>query len=374
MRLWLRIACALAVLAVATGCSRDTVVKIGVAAPLEGEQADFGKELVQGAAVAVDELNRDHFVIAGKRVRFELVAENDRASPEEGKAVAKRLIGAGVAAVLGHLNSDVSIAAAPLYANAGIAQMSLSTHPRYTRMGLKTAFRIAADDIEQGMALGRFIGDRLRPKSVWVIDDGTTFGAGLADEVMKVLASRGFAPPRMSVGEDQASRTMAVRRIREADPDLVFYGGDERAGVPLLKALREEGVHARFVAGDGMCDANTVGRAGAGKDGGFYCSIAGIPPSWLSSGIDFTRLYQEKYGKPGSYAPLAYDGIHILAQAMQRARSADPEKYLPQLAQGSFDGKVQGVVEFDGKGDLKEGTIVIYRALGGQLMEQRNAS
>lgn len=372
MRQIICLTCAMLALNLMSGCSRSVSVKIGVAAPMSGSLAQYGKDLAQGAQIAVDELNADHFLIDGKQAHFELVVEDDKASPENGKAVAKRLIDGGVAAVFGHFNSDVSIAAAPLYANAGIPQLSAVTNPRYTRMGLKTTFRISADDIDQGATLGRLIGEKLKPKSIFVVDDHSTFGTGLASEVINKLKSTHGAPPHESIDAKSADFAALAERIKASNADLVFYGGDEVAGVPLLKALHKAGSSARFVAGDGMCDAFTIKSAQGAADRNFYCSMPGVPPSWLSSGIGFMQLYRAKFGEPGSYSPVAYDGIHVLAQAMQRANSADPKTYLPEMRNGSFDGKIQGVVEFDSKGDIKDGTVVIYQSIGGQLMEQRN--
>jgi branched-chain amino acid transport system substrate-binding protein len=365
-------AAVLVLLGLLGACSRQVTVKIGVAAPMTGTLAQFGKDIAQGATIAVDELNGDQFTIGGRRAHFELVIEDDKSTAAGGKAAAKRLIDAGVAGVFGHFNSDVTIAAAPLYANAGIAQVSASTNPRYTRMGLKTTFRLAADDIEQGTALGRLVAEGLHATSVLVIDDRTTFGIGLADQVMRILKAGNINPPRIGIDREGADYAAAVRKAGDSNADVIFYGGDEVVGVPLLKALRAAGIAARFVSGDGMCDAWTVKTAQGAADGNFYCSIAGIPPSWLSGGIGFTDMYTARFGKPGAYAPVAYDGVHILAQAMQRAGSADPDKYLPEMKAGFFDGKVQGSVEFDAKGDMKDGTIVIYRSIGGQLTEQRN--
>jgi branched-chain amino acid transport system substrate-binding protein len=372
MKQFVQSGCAVMLLALLAGCGREVTVKIGVAAPMTGTLAEFGKDIAQGALVAVEELNAEQFRIDGRRVRFELVTVDDKASVEEGTAAARRLIDSGVVAVFGHFTSDVSIAAAPLYANAGIAQMSASTNPRYTRMGLKTTFRLAADDIEQGGALGRLVAEKLRPKSVFVLDDGSTFGRGLVEEALKVLKTKRIDPPRAMVEQGEAQQEQLLRRIRETNADLIFYAGDEVAGVPLLKFLRKSGVTATFVTGDGMCDEWSLKSAEGAADSNFYCSMAGIPPSWLSAGIGFTQLYQARFGKPGSYSPVAYDAIHILAQAMQRARSATPDRYLPELTKSAFDGKVQGAVEFDGKGDIKDGTIVIYRAVGGRLLEQKN--
>ncbi|HVL74822.1 MAG TPA: branched-chain amino acid ABC transporter substrate-binding protein [Noviherbaspirillum sp.] len=368
----MRIAGAVAALVVLSACSREVTVKIGVVAPMSGALAQYGKDIANGARVAVDELNNEHFMIKGKRARFELVVEDDKASPEEGKAAAQRLIDAKVAAVFGHFNSGVSIAAAPAYAQAGIPQLSVSTNPQYTRMGLKTTFRITADDIQQGATLGRLISERLRSRNLYVVDDKTLFGIGVADEVERAVKNRRIDPLRESVDGKSADYASLAQKIIAANPDAVFFGGDEAVGLPLLKALRAAGSSARFVVADAMCDNSTIKGAGGAANANYYCSIAGVPPSWLSAGIGFMEMYKKQYGTPGAYSALSYDGIHVLAQAMQEAGSAEPSDYLPVLAKGSFSGKIQGAIEFDAKGDIKDGTVVIYQSVGGQLVEQRN--
>lgn len=372
MKQLVRIACTLVALVVLGACSRQVTVKIGVVAPMSGPLAQYGKDIANGAQIAIDELNSDHFTIQRKRARFELVIEDDKAAPDEGKAAARRLIDAGVVAVFGHFNSGVSIAAAPMYAAAGIPQLSVSTNPKYTRMGLRTSFRITADDIQQGATLARLISDKLRTRSLYIVDDRTTFGVGVADEVDRAVKARKLQPLRDSVDAKTADYAAIAQKIKLANADVVFFGGDEAVGLPLLKALRNAELTAKFVVADAMCDASTIKSAGGSANGNYFCTIAGVPPSWLSSGIGFMEMYKAKFGTPGAYSALSYDGIHILAQAMQQAGSVAPETYLPVLAKGSFSGKIQGTIEFDDKGDIKDGTVVIYQSIGGQLVEQRN--
>lgn len=366
-----RAASLIALLALAA-CSRTVDVKIGVAAPMSGPLAQMGKDIAQGAEVAVQELNQEHFMIHGKRAHFSLVVEDDKASPDEGTAVARRLVEAGVAAVFGHLNSGVTIAAAPSYEAAGIPQLSVSTNPKYTRMGNKTAFRLTADDIEQGATLGRLITDKLRAKSLFLADDKTLFGVGVADEVERAAKARGTVMKRESIDPKNADHAALAQKIIDAKADVVFFGGDVATGGPVLRALRKAGSNAKFVAADAMCDASVLRDTQGAADRNFFCTVAGVPPSWLSAGIGFTETYKAKFGAPGAYSTLAYDGIHILAQAMQEAGSAKPDAVLQAMKTNSFDGKIQGPVEFDAKGDIKDGTVVIYQAIGGQLVEQRS--
>jgi branched-chain amino acid transport system substrate-binding protein len=355
------------------GCSREVTVKIGLAAPMTGDLKQYGQDMKKGAEVAMAELHEEAFRINNKRAKFELIVEDDKANAETGKAAAQRLVDAGVVAVFGHFNSGVSIAASGIYAKAGIPQLSVSTNPKYTRQGLKTTFRITADDIQQGLALGRLMSDKLRVKTALMYDDKTPFGVGLVDEVVKVFKEKGGEVPRESLDPKTPDYGPIAEKIKAANADAVFFGGDETVGLPLLKALRASGSTAFFIAGDAMCDASFVKKAAGLADQNYYCTLAGVPPSWLAEGINFTKAYKAKFNTPpGSYASLAYTGIHVFAQAMQEARSADPAEYLKVMAKGSYDGKIQGIVEFDAKGDVKDGTVVIFESVKGVLTERKS--
>ncbi len=369
----LRCAASILVLSFLAACSREVTVKIGVAAPMSGPLAQIGKDIAQGAQTAADELNEDRFIIDGKRAHFEIVVEDDKADPEEGKAVAKRLIDGKVNGVFGHLNSGVTIPASALYSGAGIPQISVSTNVKYTRQGFKTAFRITADDSQQGRTLGILVADKLRAKSIYVVDDGTPFGTGLVEEINKVFGAKGLTVPHDSVTPDTANYPQLAQKIKDAKADVVLFAGDQKVGIPLLKEIRKNDTSLRYVVADAMCDDSTVKSAGGDADSNFYCTISGVPASWLSAGAGFLDMYKKKFkDAPGTYSTLAYDGIHIFAQAMQEANSTDPATYLPHLAKGSFDGKIQGAVEFDTKGDIKDGTVVIFQSIGGKLVEQRS--
>jgi branched-chain amino acid transport system substrate-binding protein len=369
----LRCAASILVLSLLAACSRETTVKIGVAAPMSGGLAQYGKDIVQGAQTAADELNEDHFIIDGKRAHFEIVVEDDKAKPDEGVAAAKRFVDAKVNGVFADFNSGVTIPASKVYSDAGIPQISVSTNTKYTRQGFKTAFRITADDSQQGRTLGLLVMEKLRAKSIYVVDDTTPFGVGLVEEINKVFATKNLTVPHESVDAGKADYAAIAQRIKEAKADVVLFAGDQGVGLPLLKEIRKNDSSLRVVVADAMCDDSTVKEAKGDADANFYCTIAGVPSSWLSAGAGFVDMYKKKYNAaPGNYSTLAYDGIHIFSQAMQEAGSTDPAVYLPKLAKGAFDGKIQGNVEFDSKGDIKDGTVVIFQSIGGKLVEQRN--
>lgn len=170
------------------GCdSPPATIKIGVAQPLTGNLAALGQDLLNGVNLAVAELNKEGFRVKGKLVTLEVIAVDDRASPDTGREVARQLVDAGVVAVIGHLNSGVSIAAAPIYAEKSIAQMAISTNPKYTKLGLSTTFRLVANDTLQAKAIGSFSASKFRATKYAVVDDNTPYGKDLAAGTEKEL-------------------------------------------------------------------------------------------------------------------------------------------------------------------------------------------
>src|SRR5438045_7599402 len=170
----------------------ETVVKIGHVGPTTGPQAHLGKDNENGARMAIDDANGKGVTIDGKKVKFELVAEDDQADPKQGTTVAQKLVDAKVAGVVGHLNSGTSIPASKIYSDAGIPQISPSaTNPKLTRQGYKTTFRVVADDVHLGGTLGKYAVKELKGKSIAVIDDRTAYGQGVADEFEKGVKAAG---------------------------------------------------------------------------------------------------------------------------------------------------------------------------------------
>jgi len=369
-----RNACLLLTAGTLAACSPEEVnIKIGVALPLSGPIAQFGKDGVNGAQIAVDELNSDRkFTINGKHPTITLVPMDDKSDPETGKQVAQALIAQKVSAVYGDLNSGVTIPASALYAQAGIPQISPSTNPLYTRQGFKTTFRILADDYMQGAAIVTLLTEKLHAKSIYVVDDGSPFGTGLADEVSKDLTAKTITAPHDRVNPQNPDYATLMQKIKDSKADVVFFGGDEGSGLPVIKEIRKADPTIKIVTGDALCDVSTIKHAGGIIDSNYFCTIAGIPTSWQFGGNLFTRMYKDKYGTPGAFSIPAYDAIHILTQAMKKANSSDPAVYLPFMTKGPYDGKIQGTVDFDSKGDLKDGTVVTYQAIGGKLSDDPN--
>ncbi len=343
------------------------LVKIGAAAPLTGPQAHVGKDNENGTRMAIEDANARGVVIGGKKVHFELLSEDDQADPKTATIVAQKLVDAKVNGVIGHLNSGASIPASRIYSDNGIAQISPSaTAVAYTAQGFKTAFRVMANDGQQGKVLGEFAANNLAAKKIAVIDDRTAYGQGLADEFIKSAQASGALIVAREYTNDKAVNFSAVlTAIKGKQPDLVFFSGMDPQGVPLVKQLMALGLNAKFMMGDGGYTPKLIELAGAAAEG-TYASLPGVPLGQMPGGRDFSQRYEAKYKQPIQlYAPYCYDAVNVMIAAMQQADSVDPAKYLPVLAKISYDG-VTAKISFDEKGDLKGGAITLYQVQQGK--------
>ena len=221
----------------------EVVVKLGHVAPMTGPQAHLGKDNENGARLAIEELNAKGMEIGGAKVKFELLAEDDAADPKQGAIVAQKLVDAKVNGVIGHLNSGTTIPASKLYADAGIPQISGSaTNPKYTQQGFATAFRVMANDVQQGKVLGEFA-VKQGVKTVAIVDDRTAYGQGLADEFKKAAEASGLKVVATEYTNDKATDFMAIlTAIKAKNPDAIFFGGMHPQAAPMLRQMEQLGM------------------------------------------------------------------------------------------------------------------------------------
>jgi branched-chain amino acid transport system substrate-binding protein len=359
---------ALAVLGLA-GCGKkeEGVVRIGHAGPLTGSIAHLGKDNENGVRLALDEANAGGIEIGGNKVTFELLSEDDQADPKQGTIVAQKLVDAKVAGVIGHLNSGTTIPASKLYHDAGIAQISPSaTNVTYTAQNFKTAFRVIANDAQQGKVLGEFATSKLGAKNIAIIDDRSAYGQGLADEFEKAATVGGATIlAREFTDTTKTDFTAILTSIKGKNPDLIFYGGMDAQAGPMMKQIQNLGLTAKYLAGDGVQTAEFLKLAADAAEG-VYASSPGVPLDNMPQGPAFAEKYKAKFNQEIQiYAPYAYDAMNAMLEAMKKAGSTDPAKYLPELANIQYQG-VTGNIAFDEKGDIKGGGISLYQAKGGK--------
>jgi branched-chain amino acid transport system substrate-binding protein len=330
-----------------------TVVLIGHAAPLTGQLAHMGKDSENAARMAIDEINSQHPVIGGKPVRFQLDSQDDAADPRTGTQVAQKLVDDGAVAVVGDINSGVSIPASKIYSGADIVQISQgSTNPTYTLQGYKTTFRVVATDALQGPALANYALDALHAKTVAIVDDSTAYGQGLADEFEKAAKAKGAIIVTREATNDKAIDFRAIlTKIKGLHPDVIMYGGSDATAGPLVKQAANLGITAKVLGGDGACTDKMIDLSGDAI-GNVTCSEAGLAVSRMPKGQDFDKRYVARFKTPiDAYAPFTYDAVYVIYSAMKRADSTERMNILAAMPSTQYDGVI-GHIAFDPHGDL----------------------
>ena len=346
--------------------SGDLVVRIGAAAPLTGNQAHIGKDNESGTRMAIDDANTKGIVIGGRKIHFELISEDDQADPKTATIVAQKLVDNKVSGIIGHLNSGTTIPASKIYSDNGIVQISPSaTAVNYTAQGFKTAFRVMANDAQQGRVLGEYAAKNLGAKKIAVIDDRTAYGQGLADEFIKAAQANGAQIVAHEYTNDKAvDFTAVLTAVKGKQPDLLFYGGMDPQAGPMAKQIKALALNLKFMMGDGGYTPEFIKLASNAAEGA-YASLPGVPLTKMPGGKEFEARFIAKYQPIQLYAPYCYDAVNAMIAAMQKADSVEPAKYLPELAKISHDG-VTAKIRFDAKGDLQGGAITLYQVQQGK--------
>jgi branched-chain amino acid transport system substrate-binding protein len=358
----------------AAGLSQaQEVVRIGHVAAMTGPVAHFGKDSENGVRMAIDALNARGATIGGRKVKWELAPEDDAGDPKQATAAAQKLADARVNAVVGHETSGTTIPASKIYYDAGIPQITASsTNPKYTLQGFNTTFRVVANDIQLGRALGRYAVKSMAAKRIAVIDDRTAYGQGLVTEFVNGLRQQGTSVVAKEFTNDKATDFSAIlTRIRASNPDLVFFGGMNAVAGPMLRQMKQLGMNVKMMGGDGICsDEMHKLSGGTMADGQVVCAEAGGVEATGKAAMDnFRAAYRKRFGIDVQIiAPYSYDATMVLAEAMNKAGSAAPAKYLPELAKIRYKG-VTGNIGFDAHGDIRDGTITLYTFKGGHRTE-----
>jgi len=358
---------------IVTGCGKQEAasggdtVKIGMAAPLTGTQPHIGLDIKNGTLLGIEELNAQNIEIGGKKIKFEMLAEDDEANPAKATTVAQKLVDAKVVAVVGHFNSGCSIPASKVYAEAGIPQISPgSTGVRYTQQGYATTFRVVANDGQQAPAGASYAVNTLKVKKVAVIDDSTAYGQGLADTFEKTVKAAGVQVVAHEHTTDKDYDFAAIlTSIKDKAPDLIFFGGIDTQAGPMLKQIKALGMTTKLMGGDGIQTPALVAQAGDAAEG-TVASIPGLPKDKMPGGTAFLSKFKKRFGVDVElFAPMGYDAVFVLAEAMKKANSTEPAKILAELKKIQFTG-VTGPIAFDDKGDLKNSPITINVVKGGK--------
>ncbi|WP_082493023.1 branched-chain amino acid ABC transporter substrate-binding protein [Acidovorax sp. Leaf160] len=357
------LACALTA-AAAANAQDVQVVKIGHAGPISGGIAHIGKDTENGVRLAVDDLNAQNLVIGGKKIKFELAAEDDAGDPRQATAVAQKLCDQKVAGVVGHLQSGTSIPASGIYDKCDLPHITASaTNPDFTKPGYKTAFRLIANDNALGAALALYAADHLKLKTVAIIDDRTAYGQGVAQVFKATAQQKGLKVVGEEFTNDKATDFMAIlTSLKSKKPDGVFYGGLDAQAGPMLRQMEQLGMgQVKFFGGDALCTEKLpelASKVAALKN--VTCATGGASIAKMQGGPEWKKRYDAKFpGQFQIYSPYAYDAAMVLADAMKRADSVDPRKYTPFIGKANYKG-VTANVSFTPKGELTHPAVTLY--------------
>ena len=347
--------------------AQETIVRIGHSGPLSGAQAFSGKDNENGARLAIEELNTKGVTVGGKKLKFELVSEDDQGDPKAGVSVAQKLADGGVKYVVGPYNSGVAIPAARVYSNAGVVVASVASNPKLTQQGYKNLFRVNASDTQLGSKMALYAARELKLKNVAVIDDRTAFGQGLAEEFKKQARASGMTVAGHEYTTDKSvDFTAILTRLKAKKVEAIFFGGYAPQGGPMARQIRQLGLNAKLLGGDTICTAEMGKLGGDAVGANVLCSQGGALLDKAASGPAFKAKFKKRFNAdPDVYAASYYDAANMFAQAMQQTNSIDPAKVGAAIAAGSYAG-VAGTYAFDAKGDMKSSPVTIFTFKGGQ--------
>ncbi len=363
-------------LLIIAGCGqRSPVMKIGLVAPLTGDQASVGQDLLHGAQLAVDQANARGPLIPG--YRFELVALDDQHSPIQAVSAAKKLVtDPDVVAVVGHLNSSCTLSASAIYYQGRLLQIApVASNPQLSRQGFDTFYRTCATDDLQGPAAAEFAVRDLGAKRIIILDDMTTYGRGLSQEFeRKVRALGAEVLGHEGITQGEKDYMALLTKVKALNPDLIYFAGVYPEGALLLKQRVALGMHGDFMGGDGLFDPTLIRLATPQAAEGVYLTTIGADIHHVPAAQTFLKAYEERYGSIGAYAAYAYEATNIAIEAIRQAGSKDRRAVLQAMRRLKDYPGVFGTQNFDQQGDslirhvgmytVKEGTFVFLKATG----------
>lgn len=353
-----RIAAATGVLAgaIAFSGAASAQVKLGVMGPITGPNAAFGAQLKNGVEQAVADINASGGILGQK---IELYLGDDVSKPEQGVSVVNKFVGDGVKFIVGAFNSSVSMPTTEVSAENGILQITpASTNPRITERKLWNTFRICGRDDQQGGAAADIANRLYKGKKIAIVHDKTTYGKGLADEFRKkIVRTYKFKPvlyEGINVGEKDFSAL--VSKIKRSGADLVYWGGLHTEGGLMLRQMREQGVKAPLMGGDGITDDEFAAIAGPAAEGTLM-TFSPDPRTNPENKAIVEKFRQERKFEPQAYTLYSYAAVQVLKQAAEQAKSLDPKKVAAVMHSGMKFKTVLGELSFDKKGDVSQYSV-----------------
>jgi branched-chain amino acid transport system substrate-binding protein len=332
-------------------------IPVAVAGPMTGSYSAFGRQLKNGADMAVAEINAAGGVL-GKKLALE--TEDDACDPKQARSIAEKIGSANVPFVAGHYCSSSSIPASEAYADSNVLQITpASTNPLFTERKLWNVARVCGRDDQQGQVAGDYIAKNFKDKNIAILNDKSTYGKGLADETKKALNKAGVTEKMYeSYNQGDKDFNAIVSRLKQQNIDLVYVGGYHTESGLIVRQMRDQGLKTILMAGDALADkeyASITGPAGAGTLFTF-----GPDPRKKPTAAAIVEKFKAKNIDPEGYTLYTYAAFQVWSQAAAKAGTTDPKKVMETMKAGSWD-TVIGTLDFDAKGDIKQLDYVVYK-------------
>ena len=332
-------------------------VKFGMAGPITGPSAATGAQMKNGVDQAAADINATGGIL-GQKITVQY--GDDVSDPKQGVSVANKFAGDGVKFVIGNYNSGVTIPSSEVYQENGILEISpASTNPTVTERKMWNIFRVCGRDDQQGKVAGAYILKHFKGKKIAVVHDKTTYGKGLADETKKAINAGGMKEvlyEGINTGEKDYSAL--VSKIKQSGADLVYFGGLYTEGGLIVRQMRDQGVKAPMMGGDGITSDEFASVGGPGVEGTLM--TYGPDPRNKPEAKKVVDEFRAKKFEPEAYTLYSYAGVQVIKQAAEAAKSLDPKKVAEKMHSGMKFKTVLGELSFDKKGDITKLDYVMY--------------
>jgi branched-chain amino acid transport system substrate-binding protein len=343
--------------AIAFAGTAQAQLKMGMTGPVTGPNAAFGAQLKNGTDQAVEDINAGGGIMGQK---ITLSYGDDVSDPKQGVSIANKFAGDGVKFVVGPFNSGVTMPSSEAYAESGILVVTPSaTNPKITERGLWNIFRTCGRDDQQGAVAAAYIVKNMKGKKIAIVHDKTTYGQGLADETKKAMNKAGVKEviyEGVNLGEKDFSAL--VSKIKASGADLVYWGGLHTEGGLIVRQMRDQGVKAPLMGGDGITSDEFATVGGPGVEG----TLMTFPPDprKRAEAKAIVEKFRAKKFEPEAYTLYSYAAVEIIKQAAEQAKSLDPKKVADVMHSGKKFKTVIGEIGFDKKGDITRPDYVMY--------------
>ena len=344
-------------IAVVSAGAATAQVKFGVGGPITGPSAATGAQMKNGVDQAAADLNAAGGILGQK---ISVSYGDDVSDPKQGVSVANKFAADGVKFVIGHYNSGVTIPSSEVYQENGILQITpASTNPTVTERKMWNIFRVCGRDDQQGQVAGEYIAKHFKGKKIAVVHDKTTYGKGLADEMKKTINKAGMKEvlyEGINTGEKDFSAL--VSKIKQSGADLIYWGGLYTEGGLIVRQMRDQGVKAPLMGGDGITSDEFASVGGPGVEGTLM--TYGPDPRNKPDAKKVVEEFRAKKFEPEAYTLYSYAGVQIIKQAAEAAKSLDPKKVAEKMHSGMQFKTVLGDISYDKKGDITKLDYVMY--------------